>query len=117
MKIDFKGTTRIVILIGKYAIKIPNFLYQHNHFLYGCYANCSERRHNITFKGREELQYVAPSYFCSWFGLLQIQARCEPKLNDLTQEEIDFYENLHQGDFKKENFGYYKGILVCLDYP
>jgi hypothetical protein len=62
------------------------------------------------------VNYVTPSYFCSWFGLIQIQARCEPRLENLTEEEIHFYKDLHCGDYKKENFGYYKNKLVCLDY-
>jgi hypothetical protein len=70
------------------------------------------------FKNMPEfLDKVAPSLFCSWFGLLQIQSRCEPKLEDLTAEEIEIFRDLHKGDFKSQNFGYYKGRLVCLDYP
>jgi hypothetical protein len=39
MKIKLNGVTRIVLLIGRYAVKIPNFTVQHHHFLHGCYAN------------------------------------------------------------------------------
>jgi hypothetical protein len=117
--IKMNGCTRIVFLISRYAIKIPNFIYCHQHFLQGCYANWSERNLCKTFKSRVApnfINLVAPSYFCSWFGLIQIQARCDPKLEDLTNREIKLYEPLCGGDFKKENFGYYKGRLVCLDY-
>lgn len=117
--IHLNGCTRIVFLVGRYAIKIPNFLYCHQHFLQGCYANWSERVLCKTFKNRVDpnfINLVAPSYFCSWFGLFQIQARCEPKIEDLTQDEIELYEPLCGGDYKKENFGWHKGRLVCLDY-
>ena len=118
MKIDRKGCTRIVILTKNYAIKIPNFLVCHLHFLQGCYSNWSERHYCKIMKNMPEfLDLVAPSLFCSWFGLIQIQRRCTPKLEHLTDEEIEKYKDLHNGDFKKENFGYYNNKLVCLDYP
>ena len=120
MKIDLKGVTRIVFVFDKFVIKIPNFIYQHNHFLRGCVANWEERNYykqynKLNFEGNM-IEYTAPSYFCSWFGLIQIQAKCEPMLEHLTDEQIEFYKELHKGDFKKENFGWYKGKLVCLDY-
>lgn len=121
MKINRQGVTRIVILIGEYAIKIPNFTVCHKHFLQGCYANWSERDYykNSINKQYENnmVEWVAPSYFCLWFGLVQIQARCIPLLKNLNEEQREFYKPLVWGDNKKENFGWYKGKLVCLDYP
>jgi hypothetical protein len=121
LKVNKKGITRIVFLIGKYAIKIPNYQYQHDHFLQGCYANWSERKYCKGFKNadyKENMyEWVAPSYFCSWFGLVQIQARCEVNNNNLTDKQKKFYKSLCGTDFKKENFGYLNGKLVCLDYP
>ncbi len=120
MKIDLKGTTRIVFLTKKYAIKIPNFKYCHQYFLQGCYANWSERNYyKIHSKANYEnnmSEWVVPSYWCSWFGLIQIQAKCKPMLRDLTKKEKDFYHPLCGTDNKKENFGWYKERLVCLDY-
>lgn len=117
MKIDIKGTTRIVFVFKNFVIKIPNFTHCHQHFLQGCYANWSERQFCKSFKGVENIIWrVAPSYWCSWFGLFQIQAKCEPKLEHLTKEEVEEFKDLHGGDYKKENFGWYKGRLVCLDY-
>jgi len=126
MIIKREGAFRIVILIGNYAIKIANFLYSQKAFVYGCYCNISERTYCITWKEYEvpeteeyqnHVDKVCPSLFCSWFGIFQIQKRCEPLNRDLTIEEVEEYKYLHQGDMKKENFGYYKGQLVCLDYP
>ena len=120
MKIDLKGITRIVFIFKHFVIKIPNFLYYHQHFLQGCYGNWSERNYykshiKATYKNNM-VNYVAPSYFCSWFGLIQIQAKCEPMLENLTLEQQIFYEPLCSTDNKKQNFGWYKGKLVCLDY-
>lgn len=120
MKIDRKGITRIVFVFSKFVIKIPNFTYSMQHFLQGCYANWSERQYYKTHKGADYehnmVEYVSPSYWCSWFGLIQIQARCEPMLECLTPEQQEFYKPLCSTDNKKENFGWYKGRLVCLDY-
>ncbi len=119
MKIDRKGVTRIVFIFRNFVIKIPNFIYEHQHFLQGCYGNWSERKYCIMFKKiKDEPLYdmVAPSYFCSWFGLLQIQARVEPLLRDLTEHERGIFRDICGGDIKKENFGWYKGRLVCVDY-
>lgn len=116
-----QGITRKVILIFNLAIKLPNISYGHSNFLQGCYANWSERKYCKDFKNadyEENLyKYVAPSYFCSWFGLLQIQARCEINKIDLTSDQEKIFKSLCGTDMKKENFGYYKGRLVCLDYP
>ena len=121
VKLEAKGITRIVFLVSRFAIKIPNHRYGHRHFLQGCYANWSERKFCKDFKNADYpenmYQYVAPSYFCSWFGLFQIQARCEPYNEDLTEKEKEFFKPLCWGDNKKENFGILKGRLVCLDYP
>lgn len=105
------GITRIVFLIGKYAIKIPNPK-RHLHFLQGCYNNYSERYYCKTVKGTEDYNLIAPSYFCSWFGIIQIQAKCEPIQNI----EYGVFINLTD-DHKPENFGLYNGRVVCLDYP
>lgn len=117
MKIILKGVTRIVFVFDKFVIKIPNFLYQHNHFLNGCYANWSERRYCKIFKNLpEHYDLVCPSYFCSYFGLIQVQARCQELDRDLTVHECTKFESVASHDMKKENFGWYKNRLVCLDY-
>lgn len=119
MKVDRKGITRIVFVFNRFVIKIPNFIYQHNHFLHGCLANWNERRYtkmwnscNIDFKNR-----IAPSIFCTWFGLIQIQKKCLPLERDLTEEEKMYFKPLCGTDIKKDNFGVYKGRIVCVDYP
>lgn len=114
------GITRIVFLFSKFAIKIPNFKYSHNHFLQGCCANWSERKFCKDFKNANDrynmYEFVAPSFFCLFFGLIQIQARCLENNKELTEEQKEFYKPLCGTDSKKENFGWYKGKLVCLDY-
>lgn len=115
------GITRMVWLVGKYAIKIANPIYNHEHFLDGCRANWSERNYYKSFINADYAEnmvaHVAPSLFCSWFGLLQIQRRCIPLEKELNEKQKEFFKPLCRQDNKKENFGWYNGKIVCLDYP
>jgi hypothetical protein len=114
------GITRIVLIVGNYAYKFPTIIYGMKNFLNGCYSNWAERKFNKDFKSAnfEEnmIDYVAPSIFCSWFGLIQIQKRCDVLTEELSNEEKIFFNPVSGGDNKKENFGFYMGKKVCLDY-
>jgi len=118
IKYSNKGSSRVVVLIGNYAIKIANPFFFHLHFLHGCYANYSERyfyKQLQRIEKYETLQLITPSLFCSYFGLVQIQRRCNELDRHLSVEEMErFKEVCH--DLKKENFGYLEGNLVCFDY-
>lgn len=119
LKISKKGCCRVVVLVGNYAIKIPTF-FNMKLFLYGCYCNWSERNFCKMFKGVDENVFynlVAPSLFCSWFGLIQIQKRCVELDRHLTRKEKYKFKDTCGGDYKKENFGYYNNKIVCVDYP
>lgn len=110
------GVTRLVFLVGNIAIKIPNFTCQHSHFLKGCVANWNERLYTKSFKGLPEfLDKVSPTLFCSWFGLISIQKRVVILDRHLKDHEKHYFRN-QTTDIKKENFGYLKGKLVCIDY-
>jgi hypothetical protein len=113
-----KGTTRLVFIIfNKYVIKIPNFTYSHLNFLNGCYCNWSERNFYRSFKELPEFSSkVAPSLYCFPFGLFQIQYYCEPLNRELTDEELEYFEHVRNGETKHLNFGIYNGIVVCFDY-
>jgi len=70
------------------------------------------------FKNMPEfLNKVAPSLFCSLFGLIQIQKYCEPLDRDATSEELEYLKDVRGGETKPINFGLYKKRVVCLDYP
>ena len=114
------GITRIVLAIGKWVIKFPKLSNGHMHFLFGCFANYSERsycKNMVTMEDRALYNLVAPSIFCSWFGLFQIQKRCIVNTEELSQSVLDRFKNVHGMDTKPNNFGYIDGRLVCLDYP
>ena len=114
IKISRKGVSRIVFLIGNIAIKIPNFTVQHDHFLIGCLANWTERKRTKE-SCDDYFPKIAPTYFCSWFGLVSIQKRVVELGRDLDWKERTYFIN-YTTDLKKENFGYIKNQVVCIDY-
>lgn len=117
MKFIQTGITRTVLLIGKYAIKFPNGRYQHDHFLKGCYCNWKERYYTKIAKGYTGdgfFSKIAPTIFCTWFGLVAIQIRVKPLENDLTDMQLEDMKDFRE--CKKENYGMLNGKLVCVDY-
>jgi hypothetical protein len=113
-----QGCTRIVFVFSKFVIKIPNFIYEHQHFLQGCYANWSERICTKTFfkdKDGEFYNKIAPTKFCLFFGLLSVQVRAIELNRHLTEEEIEYFKD-QMSDIKMQNFGYLGDKLVCIDY-
>lgn len=121
MKIQY-GCSRFVLLIGKYAVKLPQLSYTHQSFLTGCKDNWTERLLYKLWKDPNNLVHskhksLAPSIFCSWFGLIQIQKRVIPLDRELTRKERKYFRPICGRDNKKENFGIYQERLVCVDYP
>lgn len=111
------GVTRLVFVFGNFVVKIPNFTCQHSHFLAGCYANHKERCYWKSWMSYPELkERVVPTWFCSWFGLFQIQARAAILNNNAFLNEYDDKYFYFTTDRKPSNFGYYKNKLVCVDY-
>jgi len=114
-----KGVTRLVFLVGRFAIKIPNFTYSWQNFLEGCLANCKEGNFCKQWKSMPELNLVAKTYFSSWFGLVNIQERVDQLDNPIWHVDTWCDERFKGicSDIKNENFGVNKkGQVVCLDY-
>lgn len=109
-----KGVTRLVFLLGGWAIKIPNFTFCHGHFLEGCRDNWRER---VVTKYRlpEFMEKTAPCVFCAWFGLFSVMKRVEINTEPLTREQKKYFKN-QTTDCKPSNFGHLNGKLVCIDY-
>lgn len=122
-KVVREGKSRVVILIGNVAIKIPYLTSSHSLLLYSMYTNYREYdlyNFNPTWLFDEDeldvmIKYLAPSLWCSWFGLIQIQRRVDPLLRDLTKEEKQLL-NKYFNDIKKENCGLLNDQLVIVDY-
>lgn len=135
MKFVFQGTTRIVILTKKYAIKIPrlNFLKDEwsNRFIQGWLSN------KIEYTNSPHLSCVAPVLKSYLGGLIIVMKRCktfskeerEEFHSDINKEKIDkiiqeisqvpYYhtdKNLMDFYYDYHNFGVLDGRLVLIDY-
>lgn len=112
-----KGITRTVIVIGNYAIKLAfNLRFNHLHFLNACLSNYCEKIKTIQFRNFPDYyEYIVPTIFCSWFGLFSIQYKVDILTRSLSDNEKMVFK-LITDDLKSENFGYFNGKLVCVDY-
>ena len=111
-----RGTTRIVFIFRRFVVKIPNFTYSQQNFLKGCLANYNERWFCRKFKGIEDFEsLVIPSTFCSWFGIILIQKRAATIIDKSMLKDLDSFRKVCD-DIKPQNFGMYKGRIVCIDY-
>ena len=114
--LNTSGVTRVCIYLGFIVIKVPRINYGHLNFLKGCLSNWKERWWYKNFNDLPSGKLVIPSFWCSWFGLIQIQARAEKiRKAPLRKKEKEIFKDICT-DLKSQNFGYYKGRLVCLDY-
>jgi len=118
MEIIKSGVTRNVVLIGRYAVKIAKHQYKHEHFLQGCVANYCERRVTKIFYSYDcpERYMIAPTVWCSLFGLVSIQLRASLLNRELTDAEIVKFKGICN-DIKNDNFGVLNERVVCIDYP
>lgn len=113
MELHTNGYTRNVILISKFAIKIPNLRYGTRSFVMGMYANIQERD---IWRDSDGLDCLAPVWFHFPFGLLNISKRfnaCNPDVPEDYVKNLPFI-NL---DAKSDNFALDDdGRFILIDY-
>ena len=114
MKINREGCYRIVFMLKKIVIKVPNFLSGWMFFIFGINANLREYLHN-----RDNTNpFLCPIFFRDFLGFCIIMPRCE----ELTDEEFmtldykTFQENGVFAEYKANSFGHLNGKIVCFDY-
>lgn len=115
VRTDLSGTTRLVILIGKWAVKLPAFHRGWALTLRGLLANMQE----ASFTCLADEMRLCPVVFSLPGGWLSVQRRCEP-LTDCQWSSISgitdrSWHGMHC-DFKRPNFGALDGRVVLLDY-
>lgn len=123
----YRGTCRIVIIIGKYAIKIPNFLSSKPAaIVFGLMENLQERTWFISDYTQIEMTNKYPIskiYHADPLGLFIIAERCRP-LNDYEWSSPETLKVIEWGssfafanDIKRSNFGITDdGRIVFIDY-
>lgn len=112
------GTTRTVILIGRYAIKFPAMT-EWRLFLLGLLANMQER--NFSRCGWPEL---CPVLFSVSGGWLVVMRRARALTDDewLAMSEPDLHAFINKPEYcipaeiKCDSFGWLDGKLVAVDY-
>lgn len=114
-----KGTSRSVLLIGKYALKFPRCL-SWKAFVMGMLANINEAQ----WKNAPNDWHLCPLLYSNKFGLLNIMPRCKSikhrglyavelaRLSAITPLSKSWYVY----DAKPRNFGMLNGRMVKLDY-
>lgn len=109
-----QGQTRIVFLVGNYAIKIPNFLKGYKQFLYGLISNLQEKEFSRTNP------YLLPVKHSLFGSLIVIMPRCIVLDKNLPLKafyvittSLGVYPKV---DYKPESFGIWKGRVYVIDY-
>jgi len=113
------GITRYVILTKKYAIKFPNPSYSMKYWLKGWIANIMEKDIWEAFNSEgidnQEIKYlICPVLKQYLWGFISVMPKCEPITIDEFPEESKLTGVC--GDYKLDNYGKYKGRIVCFDY-
>lgn len=111
-----RGVTRTVLLIGRWAIKVPS-LCTHDQglkgalwsFCRGVSANQSEAEWSGYHEGLCPVVFTAA-------GLLNVYPRCQPVEQDLADADYDAIGFAGPTDRKPANVGILNGRRVWLDY-
>lgn len=116
MTLNRMGCTRIVFLIGAWAVKVPNVCYGWRLFLIGLLANMQER--TFSKAGWPELCPVLWSIPGGWLVVM-------PRARPLTDDEFlaldydaftDKPEYVVPVEDKADSFGWLGDRIVALDY-
>lgn len=115
-----RGVTRIVFLVGPYAIKVPKPKIW-RHFLLGLLSNMNEKSQWDISLITGKSEYLCPVVWMCFGGWVLVMKRCEPYPSlkedwDLFKEKIIKHLEVHEGDDKPTNYGIFEGRLVKLDY-
>ncbi len=122
MKLIRRGATRWVILISRWAIKIPS-LHSYRHFLQGILGNEQETYWSRTFKYTGKLcpvLFTCPGRFFIVMPRVKVLTDAELPLD----VDIDIFLRIYpdKSEFifpvekKTDSFGWLNGRLVIIDY-
>lgn len=111
MRLCRTGITREVLLVRRWAIKVPKVRYGWRYFLHGILANLQEREWWREWSNNEQLCPVLRS---SRLGFWLVMPRTE----DVSDDELPPRETFVDlpMDYKADNFGWLNGRIVLRDY-
>ena len=107
------GATRIVLLVGPYAIKIPSIL-EWRLFLLGLLANMQERA--FSKLGWPELCPIIGSVPGGWLVIMRRAREMTPDEFDLFRQFCEESEHDIPTEYKSTSFGWLDGKPVVIDY-
>lgn len=110
------GITREVILIGRYALKVPKLIYGWRLFLCGLLANMQEAEF-----GKSGWAQLCPVVWSIPGGWLVVQRRADPMTDDVwTNFDAEAFcvtdDYILPVEFKQDSFGILDGRIVAVDY-
>lgn len=112
-----RGTTRTVLLLGKYAIKLPRLSAHHSGLRGRMWSLARGILANISESEWSGMQGVCPVLWSGFGGIVNIMPRCKPVYEDRSVEEYYAISNqLFASDKKPQNLGLLNGELVWIDY-
>lgn len=110
-----RGITRTVLLVGRWAIKIPS-LRAHDGGISGVLWSWTRGvQANLSEVGWSNSPGTCPVIW-SLAGLVNVYPRCDPVIEDLGDEEYRAIGFLGPVDPKPSNVGLLDGHLVWIDY-
>lgn len=110
-----RGSTRLVFLIGRHAVKLPR-MDEWRLFLSGLLANMQER-----VWGKSGLDGICPVSFADPLGFIVIMRRAR-NLTAVEWDNFNVDEFLDRPDYvipaeaKRDSFGVLDGHIVAIDY-
>jgi hypothetical protein len=109
-----QGASRMVLLVGPYALKFPT-VKRWELFLHGLLSNMQEAKFSAT-----NWPELCPVLFALPGGLLVVMPRCTTLSEKLTREEYQAFTDrpdyVIPAENKADSFGYMNGRLVAVDY-
>ena len=107
-----KGVFRRVVLLGKYAFKLPRW----QQFTAGMRSNRWEREMWFHWRPRFQWKTLCPVIYSDPLGLLIVMPRAtQPVPQDKVDALPDYYPEITP-ETKHEDFGMLGGTIVALDY-
>lgn len=120
MKINRNGSTRIVILTKKFAVKLPNFLNGWSMFLHGLLANLQESCWSRMLWKKEDSMGLCPVVFAVKGGFLIVMKRAQiltwEEFCEFDYEKFKMQKAAVPVEQKTDSFGWLNGEIVAVDY-
>lgn len=108
------GTTRVVFLVGRWAVKVPRVKWGWRGFLRGSLANLSEQEWS-RYEPSPPTCPPNPVLRAAPWGLANVYRRATPYTDDFDRDRDRPLFGIF-GDAKAINLGWVDGRLVLLDY-